>query len=299
MVSGRTRGELPDGPSRPEAKRHRVTLDLDASAFAMWQEARREMVRAIGQSVDDATLVSMLAHAFLGGSDEGRSNYQIAMTLCERCRHATQRAGNESVTVEEAVVEAACCDAQTIGRVDEGKPKRATQTIPPATRRAVIARHQHRCAVPGCPHGTFLDLHHTTLRSEGGDHDPEFLIPLCSTHHAMAHRGSLVVRGSFREGFMFEHADAQPYGSASFDAKQAELFAQAFTILCGTGFKEKEARAMLDGARPQVGADADLDEVVTSALRRCPLPSSANRVREACVEYQRSGPRSYALDLSC
>jgi hypothetical protein len=110
----------------------------------------------------------------------------------------------------------------------------------------------------------------------------------------MAHRGSLVVRGSFREGFTFEHADARPYGSASFDAKPADLFAQAFTILCNTGFKQKEARAMIDAVRPQLGADADLSEVVTAALRRCQLPSSANRVRESCVDYLRSDSRCYA-----
>lgn len=36
----------------------------------------------------------------------------------------------------------------------------ATQTIPPALRRAVLVRDQHRCQVPGCKNAAYLDLHH-------------------------------------------------------------------------------------------------------------------------------------------
>jgi hypothetical protein len=43
--------------------------------------------------------------------------------------------------------------------------------MPPAVRRAVLARDQHRCRVPGCTHVTFLDIHHVVPRSEGGSND--------------------------------------------------------------------------------------------------------------------------------
>jgi hypothetical protein len=40
------------------------------------------------------------------------------------------------------------------------KAERATQTIPPAGRRRVLARDAGRCVVPGCRHATFVDVHH-------------------------------------------------------------------------------------------------------------------------------------------
>ena len=45
---------------------------------------------------------------------------------------------------------------------------RAHQSIPPALRRAVLARDQRRCRAPNCTHATFLDAHHVQPRAEGG-----------------------------------------------------------------------------------------------------------------------------------
>jgi len=56
---------------------------------------------------------------------------------------------------------------------------RAKQTIPPALRRAVLARDHRRCRVPGCRNSAYLDVHHIDLRSEGGPNDAENLITLC------------------------------------------------------------------------------------------------------------------------
>src|SRR5207245_7943909 len=79
--------------------------------------------------------------------------------------------------------------------------KRASQTIPPATRRLVMRRHRGCCAVPGCRNALLLDVHHVELRSEGGDHDPENLVPLCSAHHRAVHDGRLLISGCYSTGF--------------------------------------------------------------------------------------------------
>jgi hypothetical protein len=291
MVSGRSLGDLPDAPAKPEAQLHRLSLKLSAAAYALWQEMHRALVSETGGSVDDDAIVEMMARRVLGGpEDDGRSNYQIGMNVCSDCGRVSQRAGGEHVTVDDAAFEAACCDAQHIGRVDAAAPMRAAQQIPPAVRRAVIARHEHRCAAPGCRHAAFLDLHHTRPRSEGGDHDPELLVPLCSAHHRMAHEGRIVVRGTFAEGFTFEHADGRRYGSPRFDAAQAEALAQAFEALCSRGFRESEARAMIDAARPRVGADVVMPELLHEVLRLAPLPSrltTVSAVRESVIEYLR------------
>jgi hypothetical protein len=282
LVSGRSLGELPDGPSPPEAVPKRISAKVTPSTYALWKEAKSAMVRESGGSVDDDTFIAMLARQYLGQNEDGRSNYQIAISVCDRCGTAEQRAGGESVVIDAVALEVAQCDAQHIGRVD-GEPERATQTVPPATRRAVLARHKHRCAVPGCRHAAFLDLHHTKPRAEGGDHDADFLIPLCPAHHRLEHDGKLVIRGSFSTKFTFEHADGRAYGSPEIDPARAIAFAQLFEVLRGMGYKETEARRLIDAARPHVGAGMTLPELLRETLRRAPVSC----MREERAVYQR------------
>jgi hypothetical protein len=285
MVSGRTIGDAPDAEVKPEARMHRLSLRVSASTYALWQEARRVLVAESGAGLDDEALVAAIARRVLGApKDEGRSNYQVAIHLCERCRHATQRAGSAHVTIDDVMLETACCDAQHLGRVDAGASARARQGVPPAVRRRVIARHQHRCAVPGCRGASYLDVHHTVLRSEGGDHDPEFLVPLCPAHHRCAHEGTLVVRGSFGAGLVFEHADGRAYGSRDHDGRTSRRVAEVFRALCALGFEEREARGYIDAARPHVGGHLEASEMLREVLRRIPN-LGASRVREARVEY--------------
>jgi hypothetical protein len=284
MVSGLSVGDGPDAEALPEAKQHRLSMNVSATTYALWQEAQRALVRETGGSIDEDALVAMMARRVLDGAsdgDGGRSHYQIALSVCERCRAATQRAGGEHVCVDEVTVELAMCDAQLVGRVDATRPTRAAQRVPPAVRRAVIARHEHRCAVPGCRHAAFLDVHHTHARADGGDHDPELLLPLCSAHHRMAHEGRLIVRGAYSSGFVFEHADGRRYGSTQLDTGRADALAQAFSALRSMGYKEREARALIDSARPHVGAHLEAPAVLYEVLRRAPVPMA----REDSAEY--------------
>jgi 5-methylcytosine-specific restriction endonuclease McrA len=69
----------------------------------------------------------------------------------------------------------------------DGPEKRNTSTIPPATRRKVLARDRHRCQAPGCEHTKFLEVHHVESRADGGGNKPENLITLCSACHRLWH----------------------------------------------------------------------------------------------------------------
>ncbi len=135
--------------------------------------------------MDDSGLVTEIALAYLSGGgerDDGRAAFQIALTVDPRTGGAVMHAGAETVVVDPTVVEMARCDAQHVGVVDGGgSAKRAEQEIPPRVRRAVVLRHARRCAVPGCGHHAFLHVHHVTPRSEGGTHDPEELVVLCTS----------------------------------------------------------------------------------------------------------------------
>src|SRR6266545_2401683 len=86
-----------------------------ADALAAFREARRHIELEVGHSLDDDAAVRMLAHYALGGPDEpGRSAYQVAMTVCERCGSGTRDGAGQVFAVEPHQVEAALCDAQHI-----------------------------------------------------------------------------------------------------------------------------------------------------------------------------------------
>jgi hypothetical protein len=182
--------------------------------------------------------ILLVARSILGGPrDQGRSSYQVALTICECCGRGMQQGRGELVEVAPEVVEMASCDGQNIGmvlpdahvgaasrsvfdahvgtgsemsadaEVEPPAPARATQSIPPATRRAVLRRDGARCTVTGCRHATFVDVHHVVPRADGGAHASENLITLCSAHHRAIHRGNLFVEGTPSTGLRFRHAD--------------------------------------------------------------------------------------------
>jgi hypothetical protein len=143
--------------------------------------------------------------------------------------------------------------------------RRATRTIPPATRRLVVRRDRGKCRVPGCRSG-WLDVHHLRPRAEGGTHHPSGLILLCGGHHALHHRGLLVIDGATESEARFSHADGTPYGAAPRPA-QVEASAEAYAALRSLGFRETESRTALAAARTHVGAEATAEELVRAALR--------------------------------
>jgi len=74
------------------------------------------------------------------------------------------------------------CDAAVCARGG-----RNTTTIPPRTRREVLARDRHRCRAPGCDRTGFLEVHHLTPRNRGGTNHSVNLITLCASCHRLCH----------------------------------------------------------------------------------------------------------------
>ncbi|MCB0965013.1 MAG: HNH endonuclease, partial [Acidimicrobiales bacterium] len=62
-------------------------------------------------------------------------------------------------------------------------------------RRAILFRHRHRCAVPGCDAARGLDIHHIVHWEDGGPTDTANLVALCRRHHTAHHRGLLDIAG--------------------------------------------------------------------------------------------------------
>jgi hypothetical protein len=64
----------------------------------------------------------------------------------------------------------------------------ATRSIPPAMRRALLARDDG-CRFPGCCAKRFLHAHHVVFASQGGRTCMSNLVTLCSRHHRLIHEG--------------------------------------------------------------------------------------------------------------
>uniref|UniRef100_UPI000A6E43E7 HNH endonuclease n=1 Tax=Frankia sp. AvcI1 TaxID=573496 RepID=UPI000A6E43E7 len=54
-------------------------------------------------------------------------------------------------------------------------------------RDAVYARDHGHCQYPGCGHTRFLQIHHLTEWTRGGDTDIDRLLLICSAHHRAVH----------------------------------------------------------------------------------------------------------------
>jgi hypothetical protein len=67
-----------------------------------------------GRLDEDALSLAMARHVLGGPRDDGRSSYQVSLSVCGACGGGAQRAGGELVPVETAVIEMAACDAQHI-----------------------------------------------------------------------------------------------------------------------------------------------------------------------------------------
>jgi hypothetical protein len=143
---------------------------------------------------------------------------------------------------------------------------RATQSIPPALRRAVLTRDRRCCRVPGCQNALFVDVHHIELRSEGGQHEPGNMLTVCSAHHRAVHRGELFI-GRAEDGTpCFRHADGSEYGQIAAPV-EIDAYGKVFSALRNLGFRERDVKGVLAELR----ADADLANATLEQLLRVAL----------------------------
>ena len=117
-------------------------------------------------------------------------HFQIHVHKCPECEKATVQTSRGELTCSQADLARAECDSRV------KKPgKRNKATIPPAVRRAVLARDRFRCQAPGCGNTRFLEVHHLAPRKLGGGNGKANLLTLCASCHGFVHKkGSLAGR---------------------------------------------------------------------------------------------------------
>jgi hypothetical protein len=216
LVADHQPGDNPDDPGDPEIRTRVVRFELSPETFAGLRQARQVLDEEHGCHLSDDELVAALTGALLDGNaatePTGRARFQIAMTLCERCRQGWQDGAGAKVAIDGASVERALCDAQHIGSIDGEAPERAHQDIPPSVARLVWRRDGGRCRVPGCRSSRNLEIHHLIHRADGGSHDAINLLLTCGSCHMAHHRGALTISGTADRVEVERHAGRSSRG---------------------------------------------------------------------------------------
>lgn len=206
LVADHAPGDHPDDPRTPQVRARVVRFELSPETFATLRQARVVLEDEHGRHLDDDAFVAALARTALAGGTgagepTGRATYQLAVTVCERCRQGWQHGAGIKVAIGAAAVERAECDAQHIGSIDHSStdgatPERAYQDVPPAVVRLVWRRDGGRCRTPGCRSARGLEIHHLVRRADGGSHDARNCCLLCSSCHQAHHEGRLTITGT-------------------------------------------------------------------------------------------------------
>ncbi|HEU4577116.1 MAG TPA: HNH endonuclease [Polyangiaceae bacterium] len=138
LVAGKRRGDAPSDRPDPRAMRHVLRFEVTSEIYALFREALRELRgRSSGCCDDNAALLEMArcvlggpapGGAALGGAsisgpvpgarDEGRSSYQIAISVCPECGSGRQLANGQLVPIAPEIVAMAECDAQRLPKLD-------------------------------------------------------------------------------------------------------------------------------------------------------------------------------------
>jgi hypothetical protein len=118
LVAGKNPGDEPQGKSSEQPRSRVLRFKVAPETFALFREALHRLRRAAGGSLDDDAALLSMARQVLGGPvDDGRSSYQVSLTVCAACGSAGQQAGGEFVPVGAEIVAMAECDAQHLGQL--------------------------------------------------------------------------------------------------------------------------------------------------------------------------------------
>jgi hypothetical protein len=289
MVRGHKPGDLPGDAADPSLQTKVLRFEVKLSTAALERQAKKQLEKERGERLDDDAFIRAL---FLGvlegghspavaresadsgepaptnrGRPDGRSRYQIAVTICKECKRGWHDVGGESVELSPAAVECAQCDGQDIGSIDDRRMPRKKQRVPARLRRKALARDRHRCAVPGC-RSTNLDVHHIHELSKGGKNVLSNLITLCEGHHVALHEGSLVLEGV--------PPDVTFTRRSNNNFKVATRAVETAAALRQLGYKPDEVKAAVSATRTHVGTyDLPLEQWIKIALGKCPRPVSS------------------------
>lgn len=181
-----------------------------AAAREQLLDQRRADARAAGNdpaTVElptwDEALVAVAEGALAHGqaAHPGSERYLVTYHLTQTRTGRIALTDHRGRTLPDADRRRLLCDHrfQALRHAPDGTPLsvgRTSHDIGRKLRRAILFRHGHTCAVPGCDTTLGLQIHHIWHWEDGGPTDTSNLIPLCGRHHRAHHRGLLDITGN-------------------------------------------------------------------------------------------------------
>ena len=178
-------------------KARRIAPAITSQNSGEWLElAKTATTREIDQKLVEKC--PQLVRERITAKAPGRSELKIGISQrleekLKRAQDLVSQKKQRSVTLEETL-EAAL--DQILENSSPRKKARVTKkpnrTLTTKTKKLVLNRDGHRCrqihpSGERCQNQRFLDVHHLKPRSEGGNHELDNLLTLCSTHHHWLH----------------------------------------------------------------------------------------------------------------
>ena len=195
MVRFARRGDPPSDDVPPRDSRVRIVFEVDAAEAELIYQALSSRRIELGESAEDVSngdLLVQMCRADLERPDvenkpRGGDPYRIVIHHCPTCN--APRCGDAPAS--DTILAEALCDAIITDMRPGPNQGTSIHSIPPKSRTIALANHDFRCAVPGCRHRMYLDVHHIQGRLIGNPHHPRNLVPLCPAHHRVLHSGYL------------------------------------------------------------------------------------------------------------
>ena len=164
----------------------RVQFEMTAEQFARFEALVEKLRKKHHPSAKVDLLLEgleALLEKDLPAAPRG-TNFQVHVRQCPDCGRISAATGRGDLELGPADSGRIRCDS----RIDDPGRERNRHTIPPAVRRRVMARDDHRCQTPGCANTRFLEVHHLRPRALGGTNEPANLVTVCGACHRHAHR---------------------------------------------------------------------------------------------------------------
>ncbi len=195
-----------------------VTLRLPAEVWALLQRAMEGARRASEVSLSDAEALGAVARDALDrqntGADTTDPRHTVVLYECQSCARTEVDTGAGPLELGAGAAAALGCGARVRDLRTEGRVVRRGGPLPKAIERAVRLRDRNVCRVPRCRRRRYIDVHHITFQSEGGEHSRSNCLCLCTTHHALLHDGRLRIEGDAEGELMFHDATGAPISAA-------------------------------------------------------------------------------------
>ena len=165
MVAGHKQGDGPEDPSDPDLRLRDLSLKLPPQTLAMYREQLAALETELGHRLDEADAFRIMMER-VRDCREGLST-PAQISICSHCNRGWQNGGGFRAELDPAQIACAMCDGEHLGPVD-GEPERKTSKLSKRKRARILARHSHRCAVPGCRSAKNIDIHHVVHQVHGG-----------------------------------------------------------------------------------------------------------------------------------